>query len=165
MNWQYYSGLLLGPDSDQILWWQMSVRAILVFFFGLVLIRLFGRRAFGELTAIDIVIAIVIGSSLSRSITGNAPIVPTFAAMAVLMILYWLLIHAAARSMLISRCFKGLPIWLARNGELDLSTMRRAGVGTGDIQESARRSSIGEIERIDEAVLERSGKISIVPRR
>lgn len=81
------------------------------------------------------------------------------------MVLYWQLIHAAARSVLITRWPQGGPIWLARNGELDLNTMRRAGVGTEDIEESTPRTGIGELEQIYEPVLERSGKISIVPRR
>ncbi|MBN9076695.1 MAG: hypothetical protein J0H84_10770 [Rhizobiales bacterium] len=39
---------LIGEDERHILWWQMSIRAVLVFVFGLILIRLFGRRVFGR---------------------------------------------------------------------------------------------------------------------
>jgi glucose dehydrogenase len=43
---------LIGHKGD-ILWWEMSIRAVLIFIFGLVLIRLFGRRAFGKQHPLD----------------------------------------------------------------------------------------------------------------
>lgn len=164
MNWFMHLQHWVGSEEAPLLWWQMSIRGVIVFFFGLALIRLLGRRAFGELTPVDIVIAILIGSNLSRTITGNAPLLPTLAATALVMLLYWLLIHAAVRSRWISRWFKGRPVHLSRDGQLDPRMMRRTGVGHGDIEESARRSGLDDAGKIQQAVLERSGKISVVPK-
>lgn len=147
-----------------MLWWQMSLRALIVFLFGLVLIRLLGRRAFGKQTPLDIVLAIVIGSNLSRALTGNAPLVPTLAATAVLALCYWLLDHAAARWHRFGRLVKGDPIWLGREGKLDRQQMRQAGVSPGDIKEAARQSGLADLSGVQEVVLERSGKISTVRR-
>jgi uncharacterized membrane protein YcaP (DUF421 family) len=58
----------------------MSLRGLSVFLFGLALLRVFGRTAFGKQSPLDIVVAIVVGSNLSRTLTGNAPLLPTFAA-------------------------------------------------------------------------------------
>lgn len=99
MHWSGLSGDfhdLIGSKGD-ILWWQMSIRAVLIFLFGLVLIRLFGRRAFGKQTALDIVLAIVVGSNLSRALTANAPFFPTLAATAAIVLLFWLLSSLSAR--------------------------------------------------------------------
>jgi len=56
MDWFHH---IIGPDKPQILWWQECIRALLIFVFGLVLIRLFGRRAFGRQNALDIIFAII----------------------------------------------------------------------------------------------------------
>ena len=109
---------LIGHEGD-ILWWQMSIRAVLIFIFGLVLIRVFGRRAFGKQNPLDIVVAIIVGSSLSRALTGNAPFIPTIIAMAVLVWLFWVLEHAAARWHWLGRLAKGDPVWLARDHRLE----------------------------------------------
>src|SRR5688500_11455069 len=65
---------LIGPDSAAITWWQMSVRAVIVFAFGILLVRLSGKRTFGKLSAFDIVLAIVVGSNLSRALHRQRPI-------------------------------------------------------------------------------------------
>ena len=155
---------LIGHKGD-ILWWEMSIRAVLIFIFGLVLIRLFGRRAFGKQNPLDIVVAIIVGSSLSRALTGNAPFIPTLIAMVVLVWLFWVLEHAAARWHWLGRLAKGDPIWLARDHRLDRSAMKRWGVTEGDICEAARNSGVAELDAITEAVLERSGKVSILSRK
>lgn len=141
--------------------WQMSLRAMLVFLFGLVMIRLFGRKAFGKQSPLDIVISIVIGSNLSRALTGNARFVPTLVATGALVLAYWLLAHATARWPALGRLMKGAPVELTRASELDSTAMKRAAVGDGDIEEAARRSGLWDPKQIERAVLERSGKISV----
>jgi uncharacterized membrane protein YcaP (DUF421 family) len=152
---------LIGKNSESILWWQMTIRGVLVFLFGLVLIRVFAIRAFGRQSALDIVIGIVVGSNLSRAITANAPFVPTLIATAAIIILYWLFEHLAVRWKLFSRLTKGAPVPLIEAGTRDDRSMRRAAVSEGDIEEAARSSGMPPAD-IGDATLERSGKISVV---
>lgn len=156
---------LIGEDERHILWWQMSIRAVLVFVFGLILIRLFGRRVFGRQNPLDIVIAIVIGSNLSRALTGNARFLPTLAATISIVLVFWLSDHLAARWPFFSRLTKGEPIRLMRYGKPAKATMRRHGVSEGDIEEAARASGKAGFEETDDAVLERNGKISTIRRK
>ncbi|MGD9615204.1 MAG: DUF421 domain-containing protein [Alphaproteobacteria bacterium] len=156
-------GALIGEGED-LLWWQMSIRAVLILVFGLVLIRLFGRRAFGKQNPLDIVVAIVVGSNLSRALTGNAPFLPTLIATAVLLGVFCLLEEIAARWHLLSRLLKGQPVALMRDRTIDRRAMKRWGVTDGDIEEAARQSGKPGLDAIDDALLERSGKISTISR-
>lgn len=52
-------------------WSQDCARAVLVFICGLVLVRIAGRRVFGQWSALEIVVSIIIGSNLSRALTGS----------------------------------------------------------------------------------------------
>lgn len=159
MDWFHH---IIGPDKPQILWWQECIRALLIFVFGLVLIRLFGRRAFGRQNALDIIFAIIIGSNLSRTLTGGAEFFPTLAATAVMAFVYWVSDHIAARWALFSRLVKGTPIPLTRDGKLDPKAMKRSGVSEGDIEESARTSGLPSLKTLRQAILERNGKISTI---
>jgi uncharacterized membrane protein YcaP (DUF421 family) len=150
----------VGQSSVDILWWQMSIRAIIIFLYAWGLIRLFGIRAFGKQTALDIVIAIVIGSNFSRALTGNAQIIPTLAATTVLVLLFWLLEHFAARWSILAWLVKGRSIRVMSEGIPDERVMRRNAVTDSDIEEAARSIGIAHMHDIDSAFLERSGKIS-----
>lgn len=152
---------LFGGIDHDILWWQMCIRGVVIFLFGLALIRLFGRRAFGKYTPLDIVLAIVIGSNLSRALTANSPFVPTLAATTVLVVCYWLIDHLAARWSAFGSIVKGKPVVLVRGGQLDRRQMRRNGISEGDLAEAARKSGVGGIEAVETAVLERNGDISV----
>lgn len=66
-----------GNKAELITWWQMCVRAAVVFAYGVLAFRLTYRRFFGQSTDFDIVVAILIGSTLSRALTGNARLFPT----------------------------------------------------------------------------------------
>ncbi len=154
---------LVGDGKSDITWWQMSVRALVVFLFGLLLIRLAGRRAFGRQTPLDIIVSVIIGYSLSRALTGNSPLLPTLAATAALIGLHWAGSHLALWSGTLSWLLKGSPVWLIRDGQWDMAAARNSGITEGDIAEAMRSSGVTEKERVRTAVLERNGKISIAP--
>jgi uncharacterized membrane protein YcaP (DUF421 family) len=155
---------LIGPSAEQILWWQMCVRGVLIFVYGVALLRLFGSRAFGKLTSLDIVLAIIIGSTLSRTLTGNAPFFGTLMTTALLVGCFWALHLAAARWDLVSRLATGAPTRLVHDGRTAWATLRRCGVSERDLREAARQAGAGGLDEVREAVLERSGRISIVRR-
>jgi uncharacterized membrane protein YcaP (DUF421 family) len=140
----------------------MTLRGILVFLFGIVLLRLFGRRAFGKQNPLDIILAIIVGSNLSRAMTANAALFPTLAATAALIFLFWLIEHAAARWKPLGRLVKGEPVTLIRQGTRDRRAMRAAAVTEDDVREAARRSGLSSFEQVNDAVLERNGKISVL---
>src|SRR3954447_9357628 len=106
---------VFGADA-QLAWWQGCARAVVVFAYGLALVRIAGRRVFGRWAALDIVVAIVVGSNLSRALTGNAPLLGTLVATTLLMALHRVLAPAAARSPCLSKLVEGPAIDLARNG-------------------------------------------------
>jgi uncharacterized membrane protein YcaP (DUF421 family) len=141
---------------------QECARAALVFAYGLAIVRLAGRRVFGRWAAIDIVVSIVVGSNLSRTLTGNAPLAGTLAATTVLMLLHWLLSQTAARSAAVSRLVEGRPIELGRGGRLTRRKGLRTAISEADLGEALRQAGIERIEESRILVLEPSGKISVI---
>src|SRR5918912_2131549 len=120
MDW----GELFGANPH-LLWWQECMRAIVIFLYGLALVRIAGRRVFGKWAALDIIVSIVIGSNLSRALTGSAALWGTLAATTLLMALHWALAHAVARSTRLSHLLEGQPIRLGAGGRLEPSVLRR----------------------------------------
>ncbi len=46
---------------------QECARAVLIFFYGLFMLRLSGRRTFAHWSALDMIISIIVGSTMARA--------------------------------------------------------------------------------------------------
>lgn len=154
--------IAFGSSAEPITWWQMTVRAVLIFAYGIVLFRLSYRRFFGQSTDFDIVVAVLIGSTMSRALTGNAPLVPTLAAITALIVLHGVLARLAWRWERIGWLAKGVEIRLIDCGQMNHRAMRRAGITERDLLEAVRAKGTEDLSRVEVAVLERNGTISVL---
>ena len=143
---------------------QEVARAVLIFFYGLFLLRVTGSRTFGRWSALDIIVSVVAGSSLSRALTGNAPLGGTLAAVSALVAIHWVLARGVARFETLSRWVEGVPVNLVSNGEVLQQNLRANGVSKTDLSEALRHSGIGDVRLAALAILEPSGKISVAKR-
>ncbi|QNF33546.1 DUF421 domain-containing protein [Adhaeribacter swui] len=156
---------LIGPDSNAINWWQMCIRGSLVFFLALVLIRIGDRRIFSKNAAFDIVMSIILGSVLSRAVTGNAPFVPTIITSVALVALHWVLALVAQKHHRFGILIKGQKILLVKDGQVQEKNMRKQKITIHDLHEMLRlNGKTTKIEEVQEAYLERSGNVSVIIR-
>ena len=155
---------LVGPDDGTAATWQFCVRALLLLPYGILCIRIAGRRTFSNLTPLDIFVAIVVGSNISRAMTGKAPFLPALVATLLLVALHRLLAMATVQSNLLARFIKGRPIELIRDGKVDRAALRSSDLSNDDLIEGLRMEQAERIEDVALATFERGGKISVVPR-
>jgi uncharacterized membrane protein YcaP (DUF421 family) len=144
---------------------QECARAVLILIYGLAILRVAGRRIFGKWSALDIIVSIIVGSNLSRALTGNAPLLGTIAATTVLIGLHWLLARLAAHYPALSRLVEGRSIELGRGGEIDVPKTSRYAATEADLNEALRQAGIEEVGRTAKITLEPSGKISVLKER
>ena len=155
--------LLLGPDPNPIVWWQMLTRAVLIFVYLWALVRIADRRAFSQISAFDLVIGMILGSTLSRALTGNAPFFATLLTAGALMLLHVALAKIALRSSRFGYFLKGTEEQLIREGRLLSDSLERTSITERDLRE-ALRSQLGKksLDEVQEAYLERNGRISFI---
>ena len=156
--------LLIGPDegADTA---QLCFRAIVLFVFGVVCIRIAGRRTFSHYSALDIVVALIVGSNISRVMTGKAAFFPALAATLVLVILHRLLALATLHWGWLSPLLKARPIRVVEQGQVDDRALRRANLSREDLTEALRMEQVADCDDVDLATLEGSGKLSVVPKK
>jgi uncharacterized membrane protein YcaP (DUF421 family) len=152
---------LFGAKGD-VTALQECARAALIFAYGLLLVRVAGRRVFGKWGALDIIVSIMVGSNLSRALTGSAPLLGTMAATAVLMALHWVLAMAAARSTWLSHALEGRAVVLAISGATVPGKLARHSVTEADLNEAIRQSGAARLEETQRITLEPSGKITVL---
>jgi uncharacterized membrane protein YcaP (DUF421 family) len=164
---QEISGLLdrvlgLGLEGKDIGLLQMSLRAVIVYVVTVAIVRLGKKRFMGRTTAFDVILGIMLGSIVSRAITGNAPFFPALAASAVLVAMHWLFSGIALHWHGFGWAIKGGPELLVRDGKVDERMMRRVHMTEHDLWEDLRGKSVSDLKQVSEARLERSGQLSVL---
>lgn len=156
----------IGGGSHDLNSGNMAVRAVIVYAFAILVLRLGDKRFLGKNTAFDVVLGVVFGSVLSRAITGNSDFVATLAAGLALIALHWLLAYTTIRTEGLGDLVKGVPRHLIKDGQPQTAVLRGSHITRADILQALR---VGEgtedLSIVESAYLERSGDISFIPKK
>jgi uncharacterized membrane protein YcaP (DUF421 family) len=138
------------------------LRAIIIFFAVLVMLRLAEKRFLAQRNTLDTLLGLVLGSMLARAINGSERFFETIAAGFSLVILHRILAWACCRYHVIGLYCKGRPQILVENGKIKDEVLLRHHVSKHDLEEDLRlKTGSDEIQRIQKAQLERNGEISV----
>jgi uncharacterized membrane protein YcaP (DUF421 family) len=141
---------------------QMSARAVIVFFAALAMIRVAGRRSHGQHSAFDACIAMLLGAVLSRAVVGASPFASTLAAGLVLVVMHRLVAWCGVRWSAVERVLTGRERVLVERGIKNEAAMLAALISEGDLREAMRkRFGDDDLQRLEQAVLERDGEVSL----
>jgi uncharacterized membrane protein YcaP (DUF421 family) len=143
------------------------VRALLVYVLLLVLFRVSGKRTLAHTTTFDLVLVLIISEAISNVLVGTDYSFTNAALVVTTLILTDIGLSFVKRhAPRVEALLDGMPLVLYRNGRPDTTHMARERVGLDDILAAAReRQGLSRLEDVDEAILERSGEISVIPRR
>ncbi|HEX5416501.1 MAG TPA: YetF domain-containing protein, partial [Chloroflexota bacterium] len=114
------------------------VRTILIYAFTLFIVRVGSKRLLSEATAFDFIVGIMLGSIMSRAISGSAAFIPTLVSGAVLVGVHWLLAMLAERTDWVGSLVKGNPVLLIRDGKVNWPGMSRSLLSIRDLHEALR---------------------------
>lgn len=144
-------------------WWGFVLRATAVYVVILVLVRLSGKRTIGQFTPFDMIVVVLLGSAVQNSLLGeDVSLLGGLILAATLIALNWLVGFVTARNKRIDRLIEGVPVLLARNGEVYRQVLRRQMITEGDLQEAMREADCRSEDEIEAAYLETNGRISVV---
>jgi uncharacterized membrane protein YcaP (DUF421 family) len=155
---------LIGPDEGPQTALQLCFRALFLLAFGILCVRIAGRKTFAQASPLDLIVALILGSNLSRMMIGKVYFFPSLAATLTLVVASRLLQMATLHWGLLARLLKSDPVVLVRDGRMDSETMHRHGVSDADLAEGMRMEQYEKLQDVRLATLEGGGKISIVPK-
>lgn len=152
----------LGLDMQQLTFWHMILRSIIVFIFGILIIKI-NKRFIGQRTEFNFVLFIMLGSILATSITGNVPFFAVLDMVVFLLVLNWFLAKICFHYPFIEKMLKGEPDVLIKSGKLELSSMARHAITVNDLLMQLRlQRGSNTIEDVEFAYMEPSGDISFI---
>lgn len=142
------------------------VRGLVVYVFLLVVFRVSGKRTLSEATAFDLVLLLIISETTQQAMVGGDPSM-TNAGLLILTLVGADIVLSVAKQRLplLGSLLDGTPIVLVRDGHLRRESMDRERVDEDDLLEAARmHGQVAQLSEVQLAVLERGGRISVVPK-
>jgi uncharacterized membrane protein YcaP (DUF421 family) len=147
-------------------WWELIVRAAVVYGFLVVLLRLTGKRQVGQLAPFDLVLLLVLSNAVQNSMNaGDNSLVGGLLVAATLVALNWGLGLLTFRSKRLESIVEGRPQVLIHNGALYEDVMARAQLTHHEVLAALRQQGYSSVDEVHSAVLENNGSISVLPRR
>ena len=146
-------------------WWAFVLRACIVYFILLALIRASGKRTMGQFTPFDMLLVVLLGNAVQNALLGqDTSVGGGLLLAATLLALNWLVGLVSARSARMEALVEGVPVLLARDGKVYQDVLRRELISRADFDKAMRESGCEDIEDIRTAVLETNGHITLVAR-
>jgi len=141
----------------------IALRALFLYAFVILVMRVIGRRELSSLGAIDLVLLIVLGDSIQQgltqddySVTGAVIAVSTIAAVQVASS------YLSFRSRRARIVLEGNPIVIVQDGRLIEKNLRRERMTRDEVAEEMRMQEIASFDEVQWAILENNGSISFI---
>ena len=138
------------------------LRAIIAFFFLLIIAKLLGQRSISQLRLLDFVIALVIGNIIAHPLSDEhlglkGSIITTL----VLVILYLGGIFITLKFPSLRNFFNNSPITIVQNGEILYKELNKARISIDILLEELREEKVDDVKKVALAIWEPDGKISV----
>jgi uncharacterized membrane protein YcaP (DUF421 family) len=140
----------------------LILRTMVIYFILIIFMRLMGKREIGQLSAIDLVVAIVIAELAAIPLADlNIPLIRGILPIAILTLAQISLSLLCLKNNAFRRIIYGKPNILIANGKIQQKEMRKARYNMDDLLTQLRERNVFNIADVEFAVLETSGQLTV----
>lgn len=138
---------------------------VVIYLFLMIALRIAGRHQIGQLSVIDLVILILLGSAVETAmVNGDTSLAAGIVCSATLLILNRLFAWIVHRVAPLNRELNGDPITLINGGHFVEENLRRVGLTHDDVLQALRARGLADVSEAQFAVMEVNGSITVIPR-
>ncbi|MFI5208496.1 MAG: DUF421 domain-containing protein [Gemmatimonadales bacterium] len=146
-------------------WWELVARALIIYVFMLVILRLTGKRQVGQLAPFDLVLLLILSNAVQNAMNAGDNSVTAGLLLALTLIALNVgMANLTWRSRRLEALFEGKPRVLVHNGKLQVRWLAREKITRHELMAALRDAGVPKIQDVGVAVLETSGHISVQPR-
>lgn len=141
------------------------VRTIILFLIVMTVMRIMGKRQIGELQPFELVIAIMISelAAVPMQETG-IPLLSGIIPIITLLIIQLTFSYLSMKSETARQVICGTPSVVIENGRIVEEELQRLRYNINDLLEQLREKDYPNISDVEYAILETSGKLSVIPK-
>lgn len=155
-------GRMFLGDEPPLFMFEIAVRTIIIYVYTLVLIRWIGSRSIAQLSLVEFLLVIALGSAVGDAMF--YPDVPLFHCMIVITVVILLdkaLSHLVSRHPKLEDAIEGKSVEVVRNGIIDVDALKQTNLGHDELFEQLRLKDVTNLTQVRSAYLETNGMISI----
>ncbi|MFY9121045.1 MAG: DUF421 domain-containing protein [Syntrophomonadaceae bacterium] len=139
------------------------LRAAVMYVLALVMIRLLGKRALGELGPFDFVVMTGVGHTVvSVALDRSIPYYEGIIILATLVGLEYLMGFMAMKNQTLSNLIVGKPVVLIEDGRIIRENLAREKFNVDDLMQELRKQGIRDIDEVERGILESCGGFSVI---
>ncbi|MED4453941.1 DUF421 domain-containing protein [Metabacillus fastidiosus] len=140
---------------------EWTLRAVVAFFFLVIVAKLLGQRAISQLRLLDFVIALVIGNIIAHPLSDEKlGLKGSVTTTSVLVILYLGGIFMILKWPWFRRLINHAPITIIQDGEILYKRLKKARITIDVLLEELREAKVEDMKKVALAIWEANGKIS-----
>lgn len=145
-------------------WWEIVLRATVVYVAVLIGMRLFGRHSLGQRNAIDLVLILIVANAVQNAMIGpDTSLIGGLIAAGALFVIDWGITKVVRTSERSRRFFEGSPVVLINHGQLIEANLRREGINPDELAQVLHEHGLETASQVKTAILEVDGSLSIIP--
>ena len=143
------------------------LRAFIVYILLLVILRVAGSRTMAEITTFDFVLILIISEAVQQAMIDNDnSMINAFLLVITLVGMNILMSLVKQRSPRLERILDGTSLLLVEKGKVHADRLQKERVDEADVLEAARElQGVSTLEQIDYAVLEKNGRVTVIPKK
>ena len=151
---------LLAPQVSVV---DLVLRAVLVYGFLLLSLRVAGRRELAQMTSFDLVLLLVISNAVQNSLNGgDNSLVGGLVSAVALLAVNWGVGFATWRWRGVERLVQGKPVRIVTGGRVHVGALRREILTLEELRSALRKQGIMRITDCKQVVLEPDGTLTAV---
>ena len=142
---------------------EFVLRAAAMYFMALLMVRLLGKRALGELGPFDFVVMTGVGHTVvSIALDKQIPFYEGVIILLTLAVLEYMMGYAALKNHKLSDLITGKPVLLIDNGRIIKKNLAREKFNVDDLLQELRKHGIRDIDEVEKGILESCGGFSVI---
>jgi uncharacterized membrane protein YcaP (DUF421 family) len=144
-------------------WWEFVLRAVIVYGFLILILRVTGKRQIGQMSPFDLVLLLVLSNAVQNSMNGGDNSVGGGLILAATLVAFNALVSfLTARNRRVEEWMVGAPEVLIRHGAVVQKTLDEEAISMNELMGAMRSAGCADIKDVQLATLELNGQISIV---
>lgn len=138
------------------------VRAVIIYFFIIMAVRIMGKRQVGELKPQELVITILISAVATIPLEDNSiPLANSLLPIMIFVSLEMITSGISMKSITARNLLQGKPIFIIKNGKLQQKELCNLRFTIDDLIDALRQQGAFDISEVENAIVETNGSLSV----
>ncbi|MBQ7573348.1 MAG: DUF421 domain-containing protein [Clostridia bacterium] len=141
----------------------LVIRTLILYLTVIISMRIMGKRQIGELQPSELVVAIMISDLASVPMQSiDIPILSGIVPVLTLIVAEVMMSYLSVKSKKMRTLIAGEPSVIIYNGHINEGELKKLRFNINDLLEELRLNNIFDISEVDTAIIETSGKLSVI---